>query len=214
MKSLLLALVATSMSGCHIAHLSSGIKGSGKLVTVTRSVSGFTRIANELPADVEFQRGANFSVKLTVDDNLEKYVETRIKGDKLVITNDKSINPTKCKLVITAPSLSSFEIQGAGDATISGLSESAFEGKIEGAGSIRVSGIAKVIKLSIEGAGDIKAYDLKSEDANASIDGAGSIEVSAEKSLNASINGAGDVRYRGNPSVKKDVDGVGSVTKQ
>lgn len=197
-----------------ISHFGSGTPGSGKLVTVDRKVSGFTKVVNEGPADVVVTSGKSFSLQVSIDGNLEQHLKTEVKGDSLVIKTDKSINPTSCKITITMPSISEFRIEGAGDATIKAVSGSSFEGAIEGAGSLTVSGEAKSAKLSIEGAGDIRAYDLRAESVIASVDGAGTVEVQATKDLTASIDGAGDIRYRGNPStVKSKVDGAGSVKK-
>lgn len=213
MKLIVLLLASVSLSGCVLSHFSSGIAGSGKLVTTSRPQTGFNKIVNRGPANVQVTSGQDYSIKVTVDDNLEKHVKVTVSGDELIISNDQSINPTSCKVVITMPNISAFRIDGAGDATVNAVSSSSFDGKIEGAGSLTLSGKATSAKLSIQGAGDIHAYDLKADSATASIEGAGSIEVYAGKELTAEIDGAGDIRYQGDPKVKSSIDGAGSIRK-
>ncbi len=213
MKLALLLLCSMSLGGCALSHFGSGTPGSGKLTTVKRSVGAFSKVLSEGPADVQITVGKTTSIEVTIDDNLEKHLKTTVKNDQLIISTDKSVNPTKLKVVITTPSLSEFGIDGAGDAKISGIEGATFVAQIDGAGTIDLTGRANSVKLGIDGAGDIHAFDLKSSKVSASINGAGTIELHADTDLDAEINGAGDIRYRGGASVKKSIEGAGSVSK-
>ncbi len=209
-----LGIVSSGCHGMHM-HMGSGTPGSGKVVTEDRKVSGFTRIRHEGAGEVSVTAGKDFSTKLTIDDNLAKFVKTEVDGDTLVIKNSKDINPTEFKVAITLPNLAAYKIDGAGDVKISGVDSDSLEAEIDGAGNIVIAGVAKSATLSIDGAGAIEANDLKTETAKASIDGAGSIKVSPTELLDAKVDGAGSVQYKSKPkSIKQKVDGIGSIDKE
>jgi len=210
--TLFAAVAGLALTGCGL-HFNNGVKGSGKVVTEDRSVSGFTAIEHRGAGDIDVTVGPTTKVTLKTDDNIAKLVQTRVENGKLIIDSTEPISPTEYKVTITVPSLNSFAIDGAGDATLKGIAGEKFSVSIDGAGDIKLSGSAKSAELSIDGAGNIEAFDLKSDEVVASIDGAGSIELTANKKLDASLDGAGGIRYRGNPSVTKKVSGVGSIDK-
>ena len=210
--TLFAAAVGMALTGCGL-HINHGVKGSGKIVTEDRSVSGFTSVEHRGAGDIDIVVGPATKVTLKTDDNIAKLVQTRVENGKLIIDSTEPISPTDYEITITVPSLKSFAIDGAGDASIKGIAGDSFQASIDGAGAINLSGSATNAVLSIDGAGNIEAFDLKADDVTASIDGAGNIEVSANETLNASLDGAGGIRYRGNPTVTKKVSGVGSVDK-
>ena len=212
MKVLILAAIAASASGCFM-HMGSGTPGSGKLVTEDRKVSGFTKVECKIGADVDVVAGKEFSMKLNIDDNLAKEVETSVEKGTLVIRSKSHIDPSKCTISITLPAIDGFELDGAGDITIAGVESKTFAAQIDGAGDMTISGTADEAVLGIDGAGTIKAYELKTREATAKIDGAGDIQVSAGAALAAFIDGAGSIRYKGEAKVTQDIDGAGSVSK-
>lgn len=212
MKVLGISLVALSMSGCFM-NFGSGTPGSGKLVTVDRVQTGFTKVQNNCAAEVTVSAGKAFSIKITTDSNLEKHVIAKSEGGVLVLKTDESINPTKLVIAITMPKIEGFEINGAGNADVTGIEGANFAGQIDGAGDLTLHGSARDVVLGIDGAGTIKAFELSCDSARASIDGAGDINVGPSKSLVASIDGAGSIRYKGDPKVTESIDGAGSVGK-
>ncbi len=212
MKVALLALCAVSMVGCAF-HLSSGTPGSGKLKTTTRSVKGFSKIDCQAAGDVRVRIGSPASVKVTIDDNLEKELLTNVEGSTLVISTKSSIDPTKLVIDVVVPKLEAFAIHGAADVDIAGLNGGSFLGEIHGAGDLKVAGSAERAAFAIHGAGDISAFKLTAQEATAEIHGAGSIELTAVKRLLGTIKGAGDITYKGDPKVTSSIDGAGSIDK-
>lgn len=212
MKALILAAIAASATGCFM-HVGSGTPGSGKLVTADRKVTDFTKVECRIGADVNVTAGKEFSLKLNVDDNLAKEIDTSVEKGVLVIRAKSQIDPSKCTITITLPKIERFDLDGAGDITITGVESKKFEAQIDGAGDMTISGKADEASLGIDGAGTIKAFDLGARAATAKIDGAGNIEVSASSALSAFIDGAGSIRYKGDPKVTEDIDGAGSVSK-
>lgn len=212
MKAVALTLVGLAMTGC-VMNFGGGTPGSGKLVTVDRKVDGFTKVANETGGDVSIEVGKPFSVKVTIDDNLEKMVTTKVVDGELEISSSERIDPTMLRVEITMPSIEAMAIEGAGDAMIEGVDSPAMTASIEGAGDIVLKGKTKDLGLSIEGAGNIDAFGLNADKVKASIAGAGSINLAASQTLDATIEGAGDIRYHGDPKVTKSIDGAGSIEK-
>jgi len=195
-------------------HFDQGVKGSGKLATEHRNVSGFSKIDMEGAYDITVKVGPAAGVDLSGDDNLLKLIETKIKGDTLVVSSKKNLRTKKpLKVTITTPNLKAFSLEGAGDVDISGINESEFSVDLSGAGDLKASGQAKKLHATLSGAGDVQLYDLKSETVNASLSGTGNLKVWATKYLKASMSGVGDLSYKGHPAqVEKSSSGVGEVS--
>lgn len=209
-RTALLLAAMLGLAGCNLAT-HGAVKGSGKVIDEDRKVANFKSVRLEGAAAVIIKVGPATKVTLTTDDNIAPLVTTSVDKDILVIDPKEAISPTKFVVTIETPSLEGFEIDGAGDATITGLTGTSFRATIVGAGSIKLKGAVQNAHLEIDGAGDIDADELVAEAVRASIDGAGGIKVNAAKTLDAEMNGAGEIRFRGNPVVTKKMSGVGSV---
>ena len=219
------------------AFVGPGERGSGKVITETREVSGFDSIRVEYPAQVLIQQGGAESLKIEAEDNLLPDLKTQVKGNTLEIfykkTGDKHINPTKPVIItITVKDLKDVEFSSAGELTIDGLKTDKLDlvlngaGNLElsdvtikrisvnlnGAGSMTASGTADNIDVTISGFGDFKGEDLHSKTAKVNISGAGSATVWVDEELDAEISGAGSVNYYGSPAVTKQINGIGGVS--
>lgn len=107
-----------------------------------------------------------------------------------------------------------FSISGAGDVKATNLNCKEFEGKISGAGDIKLKGKCDNARFSVSGAGDVDAYDFITKNVTSSVSGAGDIKVYASETLNASVSGIGDISYKGDPQVKSKKSGMGSIKKK
>jgi hypothetical protein len=190
-----------------------GIRGSGKVATVSRNVSGFSKIDTQGAYDVDVVVGPKASLKITGDDNLLPLVETRVEQGTLVLTSKKNLNPRKSlKVTITTPSLESFMLKGAGDVDIKGIEGNDFSLSLFGAGDLRASGTVRNLNATLKGAGDMNLFGLRAENAVAELSGAGDVSVYATKYLKARVSGVGDLRYKGHPEkVEKSSSGVGDI---
>jgi len=190
-----------------------GVQGSGKMATEHRKVSGFTKIDTEGAYDIVVKIGPAAGMDITGDDNLVKLVETKMKGDTLVVSTKKDIHSKKgLKITITTPSLTSFSLEGAGDVDISGVKDSNFSVALSGAGDLKAVGQTKNLHASLSGAGDMKLFDLQAESVDATLSGTGDLKVYASKKLKANMSGVGDISYKGHPGdVQKSSSGVGDI---
>ncbi len=210
-------------------------KGSGKLITDKRALTGFDSLAVKGSHNIVLNQGAADSVEVLGDDNIVPMVETRLEGSTLVVTTKKGAsfstrNPITVN--VTAKSLKAIAISGSGDVmgkalktealavSISGSGNVKLEGLqvgslsavIAGSGDFTASGAAAVQNISISGSGDVRTDKLEGQDVTVKIAGSGDASVWAKNTLNASVAGSGDVSYVGDPKVTQRVAGSGSVS--
>jgi hypothetical protein len=229
MKQLLFCLITlVALASCNQRT------GSGDIVTEKRQTGDFTGIAVGSAFEVEIRTGPVTAVEVEADDNLIKYIDTRVSGGILKITtrNSFSFNNSHLKVFVTAPEIRSIKTSGAADVKAIDLLKSS--GKISldvsgageikatvdapeiyaeasGAGNIELSGRTRDYKLKVSGSGDIKSFDLQSEHTDVDVSGAGSAQVHASVNLKADASGAGEVRYKGGASVQQKTSGAGNV---
>lgn len=216
------------------------VRGSGHVVSQTRSVSNVTAVEINFPVDMTIKQGPTDSLTIEAEDNLMPQLDTRLSGGTLIIEDNErdytrrvnATKPVRIDLTVTDlhrvdfPSAGTLDISGlkttdlhidvsgAGTITLTNLIAVSLEVNLSGAGSITASGKADTLSTDISGVGSFRGGDLASQTAHVSISGAGSATVWAKASLNADISGTGSVRYYGTPSVSKNVSGLGSVISQ
>lgn len=201
------------LSGCF------GLEGNGDRVTERRRVPEFSEIKNNTEFDVEVTQGDAFEVRVRIDSNLQKVVETRVIGQGLLIDSDAWVvdSVSGPHVFITMPRLASIENHGSGDVFaawfdeedpvsigISGSGNLTFEGSspwimadVDGSGDLRLSGSTELAELTIHGSGDIDAYELTAASAGLNIEGSGELRLTVDGPVDARIHGSGDVELSG-----------------
>ena len=237
MKRLIVILLCSSVlfASCDFVH-GKRIKGSGNVVTQTRSMTGFTAIEAGGAVNVFVKQDAAFSVQVKVDDNLQQYVSVEVENGVLQIhqQNNTSLQTTDdIKVYVSLPSLNDLVVSGASNVTgentftgeaiqinLSGASHADIKldfpnvsAELSGASTATLSGKTKNIKLNATGASTIKAFELFSETAVVELSGASEANVFASLKLDAGASGASNVRYKGDATVNKSESGAGSVSK-
>ena len=233
----LIVLVAFTTS-MHAQWFNKRIRGNGNMITKTRNVGEFDKVAVGGSFDVKLIAGTEGSVTIKVDENLLEYLVTKVEDGKLKLRWKKGINISARKgILITVPfkDIEGVSLSGSGDvysedtikadkfrAALSGsgnvkLSVDAQEvsSAISGSGDIDLVGSTKQLKCSISGSGNIRAYELKSNNADVRIAGSGNIRVFVDENLKARIAGSGSIHYKGNPK-KQDtkISGSGNVSSR
>jgi hypothetical protein len=118
----ILALVAVLASlnlclGCTFL----GVKaGSGHLTTRSFDFADFSRISAGYAFELEVTQAANYSVSVTLDDNLTDYLRVDIKGDtlKLEMQSSRLYRSTNLRAVVTMPRLKELTLSGASRADV------------------------------------------------------------------------------------------------
>jgi hypothetical protein len=213
------------------------MSGSGNIVTETRSTGNFTGISVGGAYEVELKNGPETEVRVESDDNIIRYIETKVSGDVLHITtkSSTSFNNGHFKVYITAPDISSIKSSGAASVNIKNILKNSakialeasgaatIKGEVDapdittdasGAANINLTGRTKNYKVEASGSATIKTAELMSETTNAHASGAASVHVYASLNLEANADGAASIYYSGAGNVSQKVSGAASVKKE
>jgi hypothetical protein len=211
-------------------------KGSGNVVTTTRTLTGYQGVELAIPADVTLIQGQTESVVLETDDNIAPLIETTVERGQLRIRLAKrgdSVQTKTLRMTVTAPNFNELAVSGSGNLRGEGLKAEKLKTSIAGSGDIQLdklnvdelsiaiagsgnfvaSGRADSMKASIAGSGDVRTRTLETKAVKLSIAGSGNAAVWATEILKISIAGSGDVQYFGDATVSQSIAGVGAVRR-
>lgn len=199
------------------------VRGNGKIVTKTRTVSNFDGVSAGGSFDVILVKGKEGKITIEGEENIMPYIVSEVKGGTLKIKYKKNTNVRLTRrMTVTVPFNNIDHVSLAGSGNIK--SEAVIRGEdvrfslggsgniyakvkaenvkssIGGSGDIKLSGKTNYLKCSIAGSGSIKGYDLETDELKASIAGSGSIKATVNKKIKATVVGSGSIYYKGNPT--------------
>ncbi len=205
-------MIVFFVQGCRIG----GVKGSGNIIEANRVIEDFEIVEISGAYDVDISVGKTASLEIVADDNLMKYIETEVRGNKLTIRSKKNLRPrNEIEIFITTPNLIKIESSGASSIKAYGIDNDIFQTELSGAGSINLSGRTEKFRADMSGAGNVNAKELKAEYVKVGISGACSAVVYASKAIKADVSGVGSIDYYGDPEdVESSVSGVGSINRK
>ncbi|MBI9056618.1 MAG: DUF2807 domain-containing protein [Labilibaculum sp.] len=211
-----------------------GIKGNGNVQSEEREVSSFETIKVNGAFTIYLSQDDDYSLKVVADENLLDIIKTKVKGDVLYISTEKSIYKSKeMKLYIGFKHLSGLkangaislksdqmlrfdeldiEINGASSAELK-LTANRLSINNSGASTIKLAGKCEEVSIDISGAGSVSAYDLIAKKGSIDISGVGSGKVCVKDDLRVNISGIGSVKYKGEPKITSDISFLGSLKK-
>src|SRR5512146_1643636 len=203
-----LFLLSLALAGCGLQMQNVGdsntIRGSGKMASETRSVSGFTHIAVQTAGEVRVTKGDTDSLVIEAEDNILPLLVSEVQGDQLVLHTrpNTSYNATRqINYTITVKDLreinvsSSADVQagdfqastfnlvlsGSGNVTLASLQADSLGVEISGSGTAEVlGGSAGGITAALRSSGNFKAAALQSQTAQVSVSGSGTAAVWAK----------------------------------
>ncbi len=192
-----------------------GIRGNGNVVNEEREISQFNKIDVSGIFDVDIKVGKSVSLVISAEDNLLKYIKTKVRNNTLIISSKENLHPRDdLVLKITTPKLNEIDCSGANDLNIDSVKTDKFLMDLSGAGSIEINGKAKKFFIDISGAADLDASEFFVEDVKIDISGAASADIYASKSLDAEVSGASSIKLYGNAEdVRTDISGIGSFSR-
>lgn len=215
---LLLVVLAVSLTACGSIKNdgAEGTKGSGNVKTETRNLSGFKKIKADSAVALEVSFKPEYSVTLEGDDNILPQFTTEVDGDKLIITSKgKVTTQSRVKVRITMPELTFLDLNGAVDATVTGVKGENLEVDANGASRLKIDGEVRELDADATGASKFGGDDLKVENAKVKANGASYIIVNASGELKAEANGASGIMYIGEPrKLEQQSAGASSITKK
>lgn len=117
-------------------------------------------------------------------------------------------------IVVTAPDVVRFELNGSGDLSISGYDRPNLAVALSGSGEIEAAGRTDALDLKLSGSGDIDMAGLTVRDATVVLSGSGDIRVGPTGEASVSISGSGDVDLTSRPArLTTDISGSGEVNR-
>lgn len=236
MTKILLHLLVLSVTFCNAQNWNQErIKGSGNIVTTTRTTETYDKLSVSGSFDIVLTDGKEGNLTLKGDDNLLPYIITEVENNKLNIHFKKNYSFNyKSKITIEVPVESISQVMATGSGSIIGkktlktdefsitLSGSG-DAKLEviasktivvitGSGDIIMNGTTQELEASVTGSGDVDCRNLQAKNAKATVSGSGDLSVNCTQHLEAKVTGSGDITYKGKPStLDKKVSGSGNI---
>ncbi len=179
--------------------------GDGAIQTEFRNITGFTRIDNEMEAEVYVSQGTEYEVKIEAQQNLLEEVVTEIDGDELQIWSKHCINKhDPIKVYVTLPTLTQLDLSGSGLAVLTGnITANSLSLVVSGSGYMQSLDtlFTDNIQLTVSGSGKVD-YLGESRTANAVVSGSGNItmigrgnasDTGLQSTLNLTVSGSGAI---------------------
>ncbi len=178
-------LTLLTLWGCDLI----GIVGSGDTVVNEYTFTDFNSVNAAYACDVTISRGSTYSITITIDDNIESYLDIR-KSDNMLHVDLKSgysYHNLNFKADIVMPDLVYLKLSGASSAEVTGFERSGeFRTKLSGASKADLDflSVGQII-CDLSGASDLD-FSTDSADAGLEIDCSGASKID----INASISSA------------------------
>jgi hypothetical protein len=188
--TLTVVLIAAGLAiGC-----SKVVIGSGEMVTWDMDYSDFTKIDAGSSFELTVTRSDNFTVRITIDKNLNEYLSVHQRGDTLNISLESGAvyMGTRQEAVITLPDLRRLGLSGASKATVSGFTTT------------------HPVDYELSGASRMEATDMKAGDTSLNLSGAS--QATGSMTMNKgdfSLSGASQIELQGSAS-EISIDGSGA----
>ena len=182
----------------------------------------------ELPLDVTYVQGPAAKVEITgpkayvdrlrlengrlslIDDGVNGEEEGELTIDHNGIRLQR--NSDRVKIVVTAPKVSRFQLDGSGDLEIQAYDQPTLNLAINGSGDITAVGQVAVLSLTAAGSGEAQLEDLAAKNADLMISGSGNAVVTARNVVTIALSGSGDVSLQAQPaSLSANTSGSGKV---
>jgi hypothetical protein len=180
----------------------------------SRDVRGFTGVELSSFGDLQIEQTGTESLSIEAAADVLPQLTSEVSGGvlRLGLVPGSTIETREPVVYhLTAATLDSITIAGAGDVTASNLQTDRLTVDIGGAGRISLAGTVGSQVVTISGTGSYDGENLQSDTADVTVDGAAKALVRVSTRLNATVDGVGSIRYIGNPQVTQKIDGVGSV---
>lgn len=198
------------------------VKGNGKLVTMERNVADYEDLKIAGSFEVTLVKGTEGDLVISIEENLQDYLITKIKGETLIIRWKREFKVRPKKTVqITIPfnkidgvslagsgsiinkdliNANNFEIELAGSGTIDlELDAQDTDCSLAGSGTVILHGNTNDFDCSKAGSGDLQAYSFICNTIDISSAGSGSATVFVTEYLKAETAGSGSIHFKGNP---------------
>jgi hypothetical protein len=192
------------------------IRGSGHVVTVSRSVAAFDAVSAAGAMRVIVDRTGYEGVTVTAEDNLLPYLRTEVRDGVLLLGPKPGyrIDPRR-EIVVHVESYEVVEVSASGavamEVELGWVPE--LWVTLSGASELVVWGSTDRENVTVSGASRYDALDLEADRCVLSVSGASEALVWVHDRLEADASGASHVRFSGDPLVVAHTSGASTVTR-
>jgi hypothetical protein len=183
--------------------------------TSTREIAwpGGDKIEFDVPADVQYTQGAG-PAKLVITGPKDEVDRVELSDGQLQFRDDEDFDDGRLTVVMTAPDVRHFSIDGDNNLTIAGYSQDDLSVDVSGHGAINAKGKTRAASLAISGDGVVDLSGLTAQSADADISGSGRASIAPTDSADLSISGSGEIDLLTHPAkLTSDVSGSGRIVE-
>jgi hypothetical protein len=169
----------------------------------------------DVPADVQYTQGP--VAKVTVSGLQRDVDDLEIDGGHLAWRDGRHhhLHFGDLQVVMTAPSVTRFEINGSGKLAIANYKQDKLDLRISGNGDASATGETGAVGLNVSGSGDADLGGLKAKSAEVDISGSGQAKLAPSDSAKVDISGSGDVTLLTHPpQLSTHISGSGSLNQE
>jgi len=189
----------------------------GPSVTRTLDWTGGDRLQIEIPGEVIYVQGDTPSVVVTGKKSMVDQVS--LVDGRLAWSREDDVfvfgwgRHDRLRVVITAPSVTAFDLDSSADLSIRNYDQPTFELTVSGSGDVEATGETRAATIRTTGSGDSDLSRLRMVDANVETSGSGDVSVGPTGKAEISISGSGDVDVTTRPTtVTQNISGSGDVS--
>jgi hypothetical protein len=192
--------------------ISAGGDGGGPAETREIAWTGGDALNVETPADVQFTQGPG-PAKLTITGPKGTVDQLRLSGADLDF-DQAPANPQRVTIVMTAPDVRHFTLDGDGHLSIAGFDQDRLELTLNGDDQVEAKGKARAVSLDISGDGKADLAALAVDEAEVRIDGSGRSTIAPARKADLNISGDGEIDLTTRPAdLHSEVSGSGRIVQ-
>ena len=234
-KIILLVFLVVAGTAVSLLTACTVIRGSGNLITESRSVSDFDRLDLSGSGKLILTQGETERLTVETDDNVMEHIMTEVRSGTLHLGTDVRqgvvVDPTKLIFTLQVTNLNGLNVSGSGSVEAETMQTSSLDIDISGSGTaqidtltadrlrvdisgssdVEIAGEVADARIDISGSGNIDAGNLRSETVDITISGSGTATAWATETLDVDLSGSSTVNYYGEPTVNSSTSGSGTV---
>lgn len=171
-----------------------GIEGNNQVITETRQMVSFDRIANDGSFNVYIVQDTIYQVIVEAESNLIPYIRTRVNGNTLEIDTKENLNSnSSMNIYVRTAEVNGIYLNGSGIINMDSLSSNNLIVDISGSGNINLNTTANSVNAKISGSGAI-FLGAKTTNIETRISGSGNIDLTGETNTGKhTISGSGNI---------------------
>jgi hypothetical protein len=194
----------------------SAIRGSGVLITETRTVTDFSSVEASGISTVTFVPGTEPAVSVEADNNLISLLEARVENGVLHLGAKEGtiIISGTVRYTVTYVTLNNIVLSGSATAEAMAMNQEALSSTLSGSSTLTLAGQVSTFDLTESGSSTLNAFLLTTQKVNATLSASSDAQITIEDSLNATLSGSASLVYRGSATnIQQVVSGSATIQK-